>query len=105
MSKSNSLALGTHVSGQANKPLSKPAHSLFVDDLVEEIGANKDDGLTSDEAKRRIDEYGVNDLGEESGVNVGKILLAQVANAMTLVSSISSLAIAVFPTCVRMGER
>lgn len=77
--------LAKHVSGQANQPLSKPAHSLTYEDLIDEIGANKDDGLTSDEAKKRLDVNGLNDLGDEGGVNPGKILLKQVANAMTLV--------------------
>lgn len=77
--------LDSHVSGQANEPLSKPPHSLAYDDVVDEIGANANDGLTTQEAKARLEKHGKNELGNEAGVNPGKILLRQVVNAMTLV--------------------
>ena len=78
-------ALNKHVSGQSNRPLSKPPHSLKWPMVVEEIQADIDDGLTSSDAKQRLDEHGKNELGDAGGVNPGKILLRQVANAMTLV--------------------
>ncbi len=78
-------ALENHVSGQSNKPISQPAHSLKWAQVGEELGADTDDGLTSEEAKQRLEEYGENVLGDTGGVNPGKILLRQVANAMTLV--------------------
>lgn len=78
--------LASHVSGQANLPLSKPAHSLTYDDLADEIGANKNDGLTLSEAESRLSQYGPNELGDDGGVNVTKILLRQIVNSMTLVS-------------------
>lgn len=74
-----------HVSGQANKPLSRPAHSLTHSQVTEEIQCNPENGLTSSEATKRHEEYGNNDLGEDAGVQPAKILLRQVANAMTLV--------------------
>lgn len=83
--------LASHVSGQANTPLSKPAHSLTYDDVAQEIGANKDDGLASSEAKSRLDQYGPNELGDGEGVNPAKILLRQIVNSMTLVSFIYTL--------------
>jgi len=81
----NQPSLEGHVSGQANKPLSRPAHALTYTKVVEETGCNDQDGLTSSEAKTRHAEYGNNDLGNDAGVQPGKILLRQVANAMTLV--------------------
>ena len=78
-------ALDHHVSGQSNNPISAPAHALNWDQVAEELGANTDDGLNSVEAKRRLENYGRNELGDAAGVNPGKILLRQVANAMTLV--------------------
>ena len=78
-------ALDNHVSGQSNQPISKPAHCLEWAQVAEELRADTDDGLTSEEAKKRLDEYGDNVLGNTGGVNPGKILLRQVANAMTLV--------------------
>ena len=78
--------LAEHVSGQANSPLSKPAHSLTYDDLADELDANKNDGLTSSEAEGRLGQYGPNELGNDGGVNPTKILLRQIVNSMTLVS-------------------
>ncbi|KAJ4395026.1 P-type ATPase [Neurospora sp. IMI 360204] len=76
---------GDHVSGQSNKPLSRPAHALTHQQLAQEIGADPLSGLTPDEAKRRLEEYGKNELGEAEGVQPIKIIIAQIANAMTLV--------------------
>src|SRR4051812_32012348 len=78
-------ALEGHVSGQANKPMSKPAHSLTLKQVVDELKTEEWSGLSDTEAKRRIDEYGSNELGEAESASPVKILIAQVANAMTLV--------------------
>jgi Na+-exporting ATPase len=77
--------LDQHVSGQANKPLSKPAHALSYGILITEIEANPQDGLTSSEARLRLDDHGRNELGDQGGVSITKILVRQVANAMMLV--------------------
>lgn len=74
-----------HVSGQSNKPISKPAHCLDRDSVVQELSANKEDGLTVSEAKQRLEDYGRNELDDGPGVQPLKILLRQVANAMMLV--------------------
>lgn len=74
-----------HVSGQSNKPLSRPAHALTHQKLAEELNADPLNGLSGDEAKRRLEEFGKNDLGEAEGVQPLKIVVAQIANAMTLV--------------------
>lgn len=75
-----------HVSGQSNKPLSRPAHALTHQQLAEELNADPLNGLSADEASRRLEEFGKNDLGEAEGVQPLKIVIAQVANAMTLVA-------------------
>lgn len=77
--------LENHVSGQANKPMSRPAHALTYDDVVKETSANANDGLTSAEAATRLEQYGRNELDDGPGVQPAKILIRQVANAMTLV--------------------
>ncbi|KEY66263.1 hypothetical protein S7711_09189 [Stachybotrys chartarum IBT 7711] len=74
-----------HVSGQSNKPMSAPAHALSADQVVQELNANVTDGLTTEDAKRRLEEHGPNELGEDKGVQPLEILIAQVANALTLV--------------------
>lgn len=85
MGKPTDNPLADHVSGQSNKPMSKPAHALKWTQVVEELKADPEDGLSSADAKARLEEYGRNELGDTGGVNPGKILLRQVANAMTLV--------------------
>ncbi|KAH8727041.1 sodium P-type ATPase-like protein [Phaeosphaeriaceae sp. PMI808] len=85
MGKKNSPSLEGHVSGQSNKPLSLPAHSLSLEQVVAELKTETWSGLDDAEAKRRLDEYGPNELEQVQGVSVLKILIAQVANAMTLV--------------------
>ncbi|KAL1796493.1 hypothetical protein ACET3X_005033 [Alternaria dauci] len=74
-----------HVSGQCNKPMSLPAHSLTLEQVKTELKTEEWHGLDDAEAKRRVDEYGSNELGEAESVSPFKILIAQVANAMTLV--------------------
>ncbi|KAI4169310.1 MAG: hypothetical protein LQ343_005808 [Gyalolechia ehrenbergii] len=74
-----------HVSGQANKPLSQPPHALSYAVVAEELKANPNDGLSAQEAKSRLEEYGRNELDDGPGVQPVKILIRQVANAMMLV--------------------
>ncbi|KAG4410990.1 hypothetical protein IFR04_015875 [Cadophora malorum] len=78
-------AVDGHVSGQSNKPMSLPAHSLTGEALVEELKVDTENGLTSAEAKTRLDEYGLNKLDEGPGVQPVKILIRQIANAMILI--------------------
>jgi Na+-exporting ATPase len=81
----NAAPLEGHVSGQANKPMSKPAHSLTLQEVINELKTDSWSGLDDAEAKRRVDEYGTNELGEAESVSAVKIFIAQIANAMTLV--------------------
>lgn len=79
------LAVQQHVSGQSNKPMSQPAHALSYADVLKELGANDNAGLSPDEARKRLDENGRNEFGEQEGVQPIKILIGQIANALTLV--------------------
>lgn len=76
----------THVSGQSNAPMSQPAHALSFDQVAEELKADIMNGLNETEASQRLETFGNNDLGDAEGIQPLKIILAQVANAMTLVS-------------------
>lgn len=80
-------SVDNHVSGQSNEPMSRPAHALTFNQVVEELKTDTLSGLTEAEAKQRHEKFGNNDLGEADGVQPLKIIIAQVANAMTLVSS------------------
>lgn len=73
---------GSH---QENGPLSLPAHCLTADAAVRDLSTHADDGLSWDEAEKRLQSYGPNMLEEGEGVSVVKILIRQVANAMMLV--------------------
>ena len=66
MGKAKLPNLEGHVSGQANQPMSRPAHALTDAQVLEEIETS-------------------NELGDTGGVQPVKILIRQVANAMTLV--------------------
>jgi Na+-exporting ATPase len=85
MGKGKSTSLESHISGQSNKPLSQPPHSLSLSQTVSELKTETWNGLSDAEAKHRLDDYGLNELGEMEGVSPIKILVAQIANAMTLV--------------------
>jgi Na+-exporting ATPase len=75
-----------HISGQSNKPISSPAHALSFAQVAEELGANLDGGLSPDHAQKLLEEYGRNEFGDQQGIQPVKILVGQVANALTLVS-------------------
>ena len=75
-----------HVSGQSNTPMSAPAHALTFEQVAKELNANLEDGLTDQEAKSRLETAGRNEFGEQEGVQPIKILIGQIANALTLVS-------------------
>ncbi|KAL4973931.1 hypothetical protein BDW66DRAFT_140998 [Aspergillus desertorum] len=65
--------------------LSQPAYCLPFDVVLKELGTKVDEGLTKEEAARRLQQYGPNQLDEGEGVSVVKVLVRQVANAMMLV--------------------
>jgi magnesium-transporting ATPase (P-type) len=75
---------------EINDLLSKPAHSLPYDIVVQELGSQVDEGLSNDEAARRLQQYGPNKLEDGKGISVLKILVGQVANAMMLVKPTTS---------------
>jgi Na+-exporting ATPase len=81
MGKNDQSTLEGHVSGQSNKPLTKPAHALPFSAVVEELGCDTEDGLSTTKAEELHQQWGNNDLGEGGGVQPGKILLRQVAYA------------------------
>ena len=75
----------SHVSDQSNRPLSRPAHCLTLDQVVDELQTGTWSGLDDAEAARRAGEYGPNDIGAAESASFMQILIAQIANAMTLV--------------------
>lgn len=87
MSQEKAKTKGSKASDDTSQSyLSQPAHSLSFDNVIQELGTNSDDGLTSSEAKGRIEKYGENMLEGDEGVSFVKIVIRQIANAMMLVS-------------------
>lgn len=74
------------VSGQSNKALSRPAHCLSSEAAIAELGTHPEEGLSNEVAHTRYEGYGSNELSGGQAVEPLKILLRQIANAMTLVS-------------------
>ncbi|KAF4456193.1 putative ENA5-Plasma membrane P-type ATPase involved in Na+ and Li+ efflux [Fusarium austroafricanum] len=74
-----------HVSGQSNTPMTAPAHALTFEQVAEQLQCHTVDGLRTAEAERRLKECGRNEFGEQQGVQPIKILIGQIANALTLV--------------------
>ncbi|KAK3376083.1 hypothetical protein B0T24DRAFT_699154 [Lasiosphaeria ovina] len=64
-----------------------PAHALTQQQVAAETGDDVLTGLSRGEAQRRLggSEYGRNELDDAEGVQPLKIVVAQIANAMTLV--------------------
>lgn len=77
--------LGEHNSGQSNKPLSQPPHSLTSHQVLDELRSNATAGLAPEEIPQHLEEMGLNELEQKRGVQPVKIFLEQIFNAMTLV--------------------
>ncbi|KAE8355490.1 hypothetical protein BDV28DRAFT_155330 [Aspergillus coremiiformis] len=71
--------------GDTAQLLSLPAHALPHDAVLRELSVNSEEGLTTAEAKSRRSQYGPNELEGGESVSLVKIVIRQVANAMTLV--------------------
>jgi len=89
MAKKANAPAEDHVSGQSNQQLSRPAHALTYQQVEEELGANVLNGITAAEVQSRVEMFGRNDLGEGEGVQPVTIIIAQIANAMTMVCALS----------------
>ncbi|KAA8645250.1 uncharacterized protein ATNIH1004_006669 [Aspergillus tanneri] len=63
--------------------LSRSAHALPYELVLKELNTDFDEGLTEDEANRRIQQYGLNKLDEGEGVSVAKILVLILAMAVS----------------------
>ncbi|KAK8869432.1 Sodium transport ATPase 5 [Apiospora arundinis] len=83
--KQRDSATPQRISGQSNEPLTRPAHALSSQDVLDELGSDSLNGLSNAEAESRRERLGSNELGEAESVQPIKIVIAQIANAMTLV--------------------
>lgn len=65
--------------------LAQPAYRLVPDEVARQLGTNFEKGLSKQEAKRRHGLVGDNALEGGEGVSIWRVLVRQVANALTLV--------------------
>lgn len=72
-----------------------PPHTVAFEQVLEKLSVDHNAGLSVDEANARKTKYGPNQLDEGPGVQPFRILVHQVANALTLVRVLASAASAV----------
>jgi magnesium-transporting ATPase (P-type) len=76
----------TEEKGPLQYDLDVPAHTLPFEHVLKKLSVSHETGLTEDKVKNRRNMYGPNQLDEGPGVQPFRILVHQVANALTLVS-------------------
>ena len=81
--------LGSHEGGFSEKA-HLTAHSQEIRELEFALSTSVTDGLLLDEAIRRLEEFGCNELSGSGGVNPWKVLLQQFSNALMLVITIAA---------------
>ncbi|MFQ6085342.1 MAG: cation-translocating P-type ATPase [Candidatus Bathyarchaeia archaeon] len=59
-------------------------HSVEIDDLLKRLETDKERGLSSDEAKRRLEKYGPNELVAEKGFSILGLLIDQFKDAFII---------------------
>ncbi len=59
-------------------------YKLTYDQVLQEVGSSIDKGLTTDEARQRLERHGPNELQEKAGRTTLEILWEQFANILTL---------------------
>ena len=75
--------------GPPQYALEAPAHTVPFEDILQNLQVDQESGLTSEEANARKNTHRPNQLDEGPGVQPWRILVHQVANALTLVSSLN----------------
>ncbi|TFK19872.1 calcium-transporting ATPase 3 [Coprinopsis marcescibilis] len=61
------------------------AHTLSPTQIADDLGTSITDGLSKNEAVRRLQTYGENILVGDGGVSIWAVLIGQLANALTVV--------------------
>lgn len=67
-----------------------PWYVLAVDEIREKLGVDPQKGLTTEEAARRREQYGPNELADTGKIHPWKILLAQFTETMVIVLIIAA---------------
>ena len=67
-----------------------PWHQQSVDQVCSELNTNKETGLTSGEAKHRLEQYGPNELAHKEGPGIFRMFLEQLKDYMVIILIIAS---------------
>ncbi|TFL01470.1 sodium transport ATPase [Pterulicium gracile] len=85
-SRSNTTMSVTVAPKEGNfESLIPSVHTANIDDFADNIGTNQRDGLSKNEASRRLEQCGENLLKDTHKVSAINVLIGQLANALTLV--------------------
>jgi Ca2+-transporting ATPase len=60
-------------------------HSLASTDILKNLTVDADTGLSSDEARKRLEQYGPNELAEGKGVSSWELLFQQFKNVLVII--------------------
>ena len=74
-----------------NQPDVRPAYLAPVDDVIATLGSNLTQGLSQDEARRRLETYGRNELEAEPPVPAWQRFLEQFKNPLTILLLVATL--------------
>ena len=74
-----------------NQPDVRPAYLAPVDDVIATLGTDLARGLSADEARRRLDTYGRNELEAEPPVPAWRRFLQQFTNPLTILLLVATL--------------
>ncbi len=66
-------------------------YELSIHDVCKELGASAQTGLASKEAKRRLEEYGPNELQQKKGASIFQMFLEQLKDYMVIILIIASI--------------
>jgi Ca2+-transporting ATPase len=69
--------------------MSKPWHSMETTEVLEQLGT-KERGLTEEEAQRRLQQYGANELQKERGPSPFKIFIEQFKDILIIILLIAT---------------
>ena len=60
-------------------------YQLSVSEVIDKLKASSSDGLSDAEAKRRLDQYGLNELVERGGRSRWEIIKEQLTGVLTII--------------------
>ncbi len=82
-------------------------HNNSAEDVIKELSADKESGLSSSEVFKRLEFYGKNEMHDSEKIGFGALLLKQVTNYFNLalfISSLTYLVIALLNKEVKLAE-